>query len=153
MKKYQFTLAKLRAYKKQMMEREKNKLLALRTERLRAEERLEGLQKQFEDMQRRFQEKMHRGTDVHSLQLYEMQKRTILEEQHSLRLHIQTLDTSVERQRRALVRISQEVSGLDKLEEAQKEEYAKLVVKDNEAMIEEFLSFRMQQPGLEPEPT
>lgn len=145
MKKYQFSLAKMRSYKDQLLEREKNALMSLRAQQNQAQQRLEDLQQQMVDAQTRFQNRMREGTDVGSIQLYEMQKRTILQEQQALRMHIQMLETKVERQRKVVVALSQEVSGLDKLEQSQREEYQKMLAKDNEAMIEEFVTFRMLQ--------
>jgi hypothetical protein len=55
------------------------------------------------------------------------------------------MESSIERQRRVVVRLSQEVSGLDKLEEKQRAEYDYLVTKENEQIIEEFLSFKMSK--------
>ena len=135
----------MRSYKDQLLEREKNALMSLRAQQNQAQQRLEDLQQQMVDAQTRFQNRMREGTDVGSIQLYEMQKRTILQEQQALRMHIQMLETKVERQRKVVVALSQEVSGLDKLEQSQREEYQKMLVKDNEAMIEEFVTFRMLQ--------
>ena len=53
----------------------------------------------------------------------------------------------IEKQRRNVVRLSQEVSGLDKLEDQQLEEYKKLLAKENETSVEEFLSFKMSSDG------
>ena len=49
----------------------------------------------------------------------------------------------IEKQRRRVVALSQDVSGLDKLKEEQKNEYNHMLAKENETSIEEFLSFKM----------
>lgn len=143
MKKYRFSLEKLRSYKRQMMEREKNKLLSLRNERNRAEEKLHELERDLVNAQKRFQLEMVKGVSVMHINLFQMQKDANLLEQHDLRVTLRTMDATIERQRRLVVRASQEVSGLDKLEAEQREEYQKLEAKESETMIEEFLSFQM----------
>ncbi|MBQ8905583.1 MAG: flagellar FliJ family protein [Ruminococcus sp.] len=143
MKKYRFSLEKLRSYKRQMMEREKNKLLSLRNERNRAEEKLHELERDLVNAQKRFQLEMVKGVSAMHLNLFQMQKDANLLEQHDLRVTLRTMDATIERQRRLVVRASQEVSGLDKLEAEQREEYQKLEAKESETMIEEFLSFQM----------
>lgn len=143
MKKYQFSLEKLRAYKKQMMERERNKLLALRNERNQTEAYLHQLIDEQAQAQARFEQMMQIGTDVRTIARFQILKDANLNEQHALRLELRTMDAGIERQRRIVVRVSQEVSGLDKLEEEQRTEYQRLAAKESETMLEEFLSFRM----------
>ena len=143
MKKYRFSLEKLRSYKRQMMEREKNKLMSLRNERNRTEEKLHQLERDLVSAQKRFQLEMVQGVSAMHIQLFQMQKDANLLEQHDLRVALRTMDATIERQRRLVVRASQEVSGLDKLEADQREEYQKQEAKESETMIEEFLSFQM----------
>ncbi|MBE6855584.1 MAG: hypothetical protein E7501_08045, partial [Ruminococcus sp.] len=122
---------------------EKNKLLSLRNERNRAEEKLHELERDLVNAQKRFQLEMVKGVSAMHLNLFQMQKDANLLEQHDLRVTLRTMDATIERQRRLVVRASQEVSGLDKLEAEQREEYQKLEAKESETMIEEFLSFQM----------
>lgn len=143
MKKYRFSLEKLLSYKRQMMEREKNKLMSLRNERNRAEEKLHQLERDLVNAQKRFQLEMVKGVSAMHINLFQMQKDANLLEQHDLRVTLRTMDATIERQRRVVVKASQEVSGLDKLEAEQREEYQKLEAKESETMIEEFLSFQM----------
>ena len=53
------------------------------------------------------------------------------------------MDMKIEKQRRKVVALSQDVFGLEKLREQQKTEYDHLAVKENESAIEEFLSFKL----------
>ena len=66
-------------------------------------------------------------------------------EQAQLRIQMNVMESSIEKQRKVVVQMSQEVSGLDKLEEKQRAEYNYLVNKESEQSIEEFLSFKMSK--------
>lgn len=78
---------------------------------------------------------------------YSMQMDGVKREQTQVRYQINLTDMKIEKQRRNVVRLSQEVSGLDKLEDQQLEEYKKLLAKENETSVEEFLSFKMSSDG------
>ena len=78
---------------------------------------------------------------------YSMQMDGVKREQTQVRYQINLTDMKIEKQRRNVGRLSQEVSGLDKLEDQQLEEYKKLLAKENETSVEEFLSFKMSSDG------
>ena len=54
-------------------------------------------------------------------------------------------EEAVERQRRTVLAASQEVSGLDKLQEKQWEEYRHLYAKDSERQISEYLTMQVNR--------
>ncbi len=143
MKKFVFTMQKMRDYKKQILESEKNKLMTLRKEQYTMENRISELDENMLNLGKRQTEAMLAGTKSSDLILFNMQKDGIRREKTQLSYQLNILLMTIERQRKAVVKISQEVSGLDKLEEQQREEYNKLAAKESQNAIEEFLSFKL----------
>ncbi len=143
MKKFIFPLKKMRDYKRQMKEREKNYLLSLYSEYNELEARYNELNDEIRALCLSSDNDMRVGISVREIQIYEMKKEAVRREQSQLRIQMDVLDSLIEKQRKVVVKISQEVSGLDKLEENQKSEYLYLLDRENERVIEEFLSFKL----------
>ncbi len=143
MKKFAFSLQKMYDYKKQILEAEKNNLMALRREKNDMELRIEELDKLNEQIRVKSKEEVALGTTASKLMFYSMQMDGIKREQTQLKYQINLMDMKIEKQRRKVVALSQDVFGLEKLREEQKAEYDHLAVKENEAAIEEFLSFKL----------
>mgnify|MGYP003294369523 CR=1 FL=1 len=145
MKKFNFTLKKMREYKKQMLEGEKGYLMSLYSEFNQLEQRYDDLNNEMRTVCLEASEAMKSGISVRDIQVFEMKKASIRREQGQLRIQMNVMESSIEKQRRVVVKMSQEVSGLDKLEEKQKAEYNYLANKENEQTIEEFISFKMSK--------
>ncbi len=143
MKKFEFTLTKMRDYKRQILEREKGYLLSLYSEYNQLEQRYKDLSQEYTDICRSSDSDMKKGISVKEIHIYEMKKDAVRQEQKQIQIQERVLESSIEKQRKAVVKISQEVSGLDKLEEKQLQEYTYLCGKENEQIIEEFISFRL----------
>ncbi|MCQ2465548.1 MAG: flagellar export protein FliJ [Oscillospiraceae bacterium] len=145
MKKFNFTLKKMRDYKRQILEGEKGYLLTLYSEYNSLEKRYDDLNTEMRNVCLEASEAMKSGISVREIQVYEMKKASIRREQAQLRIQMNVMESSVEKQRKVVVSMSQEISGLDKLEEKQRAEYNYLANKESEQMIEEFLSFKMSK--------
>lgn len=143
MKKFVFTLKKMREYKNQMLEGEKGYLMSLYSEYNQLEQRYNDLTNEMKEVCLASSEAMKTGISVREIQVYEMKKASIRREQTQIRIQMNVMESSIEKQRRIVVKMSQEVSGLDKLEEKQRAEYQYIANKENEQMIEEFISFKM----------
>lgn len=143
MKKFVFSMQKMRDYKKQILESEKNVLLGLRREKNVLEEKMSQLEDTMNRLRHESNEEVSKGTTAAKLMFYSMQMDGVKREQTQTKYQINLTEMKIEKQRRNVVRLSQELSGLDKLEEQQREEYRKLEAKENETSIEEFLSFKM----------
>ena len=140
MKKYEFSLKRIKDYKTQMLNREKNALLGLRMERKGLEDKVADLDKQYELINQEMHEKFKSGMTVSQINVYEFRKSGVREEKKSTLKRIALLDISIERQQKKVVLAKQEVSGLDKLEEKQLEEYIAAYNKEQEEIIAEFVS-------------
>lgn len=127
-------------YKNQMLNREKNTLLGLRMERKGLEERIEDLDRQYELINLEMHEKFKDGMTVSQINVYEFRKTGVREEKRAILKRIALLDISIERQQKKVVTAKQEVSGLEKLEEKQLEEYNAAYNKEQEDIIAEFVS-------------
>ena len=143
MKKFAFSLQKMYDYKKQILEAEKNNLMALRREKNDMELRIEQLDVLMNEIREKSNHEVALGTTASKLMFYSMQMDGIKREQTQLRYQINLMDMKIEKQRRKVVTLSQDVFGLEKLREEQKAEYDHLAVKENESAIEEFLSFKL----------
>ena len=143
MKKFVFSMQKMRDYKKQILESEKNTLLALRREKNELEEKMEQLEQTMLRLQRESNEEVAKGTTAARLMFYSMQMDGVKREMTQIKYQINFAEMKIEKQIKKVVVQSQELSGLDKLEEQQREEYRKLEAKENETSIEEFISFKM----------
>lgn len=143
MKKFAFSLQKMHDYKKQILEAEKNNLMALRREKNDMELRIEHLDVLMNEIREKSNGEVSQGTTASRLMFYSMQMDGIKREQTQLKYQINLMDMKIEKQRRKVVALSQDVFGLEKLREQQKTEYDHLAVKENESAIEEFLSFKL----------
>ncbi len=142
MKNYVFSLKKIRDYKEQMLNKEKNTLLGLRNEKTELEVQKEHLFDELKSITAKYNEDIARGTTVMKLKLFQYSRENIVREQQELDKQMQFLDTYIERQRKVVVKLSQELTGYNKLEEKQFTEYTKKAAKESEAFIEEFVSFQ-----------
>ena len=140
MKKYEFSLKRILDYKNQMLNREKNTLLGLRMERKGLEDKIEDLDRQYELINLEMHEKFKDGMTVSQINVYEFRKTGVREEKRTILKRIALLDISIERQQKKVVTAKQEVSGLEKLEEKQLEEYNAAYNKEQEDIIAEFVS-------------
>ena len=143
MKKFVFSMQKMHDYKKQILESEKNILMSLRREKNEYEQRLDNLACNMDVLSNKSQKEIAKGTTASKLMFYSMQMDGIKREETEVRYQINITDMKIEKQRRRVVALSQDVSGLDKLKEEQKNEYNHMLAKENETSIEEFLSFKM----------
>lgn len=136
-------MQKMHDYKKQILESEKNILMSLRREKNEYEQRLDTLACNMDALSNKSQKEIAKGTTASKLMFYSMQMDGIKREETEVRYQINITDMKIEKQRRRVVALSQDVSGLDKLKEEQKNEYNHMLAKENETSIEEFLSFKM----------
>lgn len=140
MKKYEFSLKRVKDYKNQMLNREKNTLLGLRMEKKGLESQIEELDRQYEMINNEMHENFKNGMTVSQVNVYEFRKNGVREEKRILLKRIGLLDISIDRQQKKVVNAKKEVSGLEKLEEKQKDEYNFAQNKEQEEIISEFVS-------------
>lgn len=140
MKKYEFSLKRIKDYKYQMLSREKNVLAGLRMERRGLEDRIDELDLEYQKINEEMHENFQSGMTVSQINIYEFRKNGVREEKRVVLKRMGLLDISIERQQKKVATLKQETSGFDKLEEKQLEEYIAAVNKEQEDIIAEFVS-------------
>lgn len=140
MKKFEFSLHKMLDYKDSMLEKEKNALMQLHAQRQALEEKIVRYEEQFEETAEEQRCETMQGTTAHQIRMYAFQMENIRCQLKQLRNDEKVLNAAIEKQRRVVVSLSQEVSGLDKLKEKQREEYDYSIRKSEELQISEMIS-------------
>lgn len=140
MKKFQFTLQRLKDFREQELDRQKNALAVLQGDLKRLEESreqlIENVQKQSDELTMVCMQGA-RATDV------AVRKRYIVTLQQDIHIREQQIvqkNAEIEKQLSVVVEATKEVKTLEKLEEKQLEEYKLAAGKENEQFIEEFVS-------------
>jgi len=139
MKKFRFTLDKLKKYREQILEAEKNTLGILRRELRELNAELDGLIKLVDFKSDELEYIMLKGITPADLA---SRKRFITVKQqeiHQTRHSIQCKEEEIEAQLNVVVEATREVATLEKLEERQLEEYKMQDLKEQERFIEEFV--------------
>lgn len=143
MKKFVFTLDRMRRYKNQLLNKEKNSLMLLNAEKNDLENHIDALKSESRMLSEYTNKLMCEGTTICEVKMLEARREALRVELAQARVQLRIIEGSIDRQRRIVLGISQEISGLDKLEEHQLEEYNHICAKEAEQITEEFISFKM----------
>ena len=139
MKSFQFSLAKMRSYKEQVLEKEKITLRQLQAEKTKIETDIENLENHRKAREQEFKESKN-GLMASELMLYKFYAENTRLQLNNLYEELRRAEARVEAQIKVVVAASQEVSGLDKLEEKQLEEYKYLEAKELQEEILEMVA-------------
>lgn len=151
MNSFKFSLSKLRDYKDQQIKKEKHTLMRMHVKLNMLAEKLQTCMSGIDSISIEISEKMKMGVSVMEMQLLEIKKSSLRNEQTELGVRINTLKKMIENQQRIVMDISCEISELEKLEEKQKSQYLYRVDKENQDYIDEFISHhisRGREPGV-----
>lgn len=140
MKKFVFTLERLKQYREQVLETEKGSLADLRGQLNRLQAELEDILEELARLNRELVEMYERGTTPLDISVHKRYIAAKQQELHMKRLQIMLKEREIERQLEIVVEATKEVSKLEKLEKQQIEEYKAAEQKETEAFIEEFVS-------------
>lgn len=140
MKKFVFTLERLKQYREQTLETEKGTLAELRGQLNRLQAELEEILEELARLNRELVEKYQRGTTPIDISVHKRYISSKQQELHMKRHQILMKEREIEAQLQAVIDATKEVSKLEKLEEHQIEEYKAAEQKENELFIEEFVS-------------
>ena len=149
MKPFTFSLDRIRDYKNQVLDTEKNLLMALYKILYEIEDKIELSRSFRQDKQEEMQRMQQQGATMRELEeckFYLENTRLRLE---ALEEEREAAAAEVERQRQVVIKASQDVTSLDKLEERQLEDYHYLEARDNEKTIVEQVIHSMvySRPG------
>ena len=140
MKKFEFSLGRIRDYKNILLDREKNVLVGLMMEKNNITDRIEELDKEFERINNEMHEEMRSGQNVTKIRLYEAQKNGMREEQRLLGDRLDFLQVSIDKQQERVSSLKMDVSGYDNLEAKKREEWGKEFAKEKDLVISEFVA-------------
>lgn len=140
MKNFKFSLERMRSYKTQLLDREKDMLARCRSREQEIEEQIHVLSDELGKKSRELAERQSRGMEARELMVYRFFQENGRRSAEQLRRALEEAKQASEKQLRAVVAASQEVASLDKLEDRQREEYRVEEGKEREKILSEFIA-------------
>ncbi len=142
MKKFKFSLDKLKSYKEQIKKREENTLASLRAEQLDKLHEKEELLKELDRRNAEFIRKSEIGMTAMEMVTEKGFISYILDSIKAKDKEISVLSAKINKQLMVVTEASREVQTLEKLEEKQLDEYKFKERKADEAFIDEYVGNR-----------
>ena len=140
MKKFKFSLDKLKSYREQILKTEENELGRRRKKVIALHEERAMLELEVEQLNEEFRRRAMNSMTPQEIKVSKGYIATLQENIRELGGKILKAQDRVEQQIQVVVEATKEVSSLEKLEEGQLEEYNKVAMKHEEQFIEEFVS-------------
>ena len=140
MKKFVFTLQRLKEFREQTLDTEKGTLAELRAELRELESELQKILEDIARLNRELMELYKKGTTANDIAVHKRYINNKQQELHMKRHQILMQNRKIEQQLQTVIDATKEVSKLEKLEEHQLEDYKAAEQKENEQFIEEFVS-------------
>lgn len=140
MKKFQFTLQKLKDYRDQELDRQKNALAVLQGDLKRINDRREELVQKVVKYSNELVAASSKGLPISEISVRKRYIVTLQQEIHECEQRAALKQQEIENQLSVVVEATKDVRTLEKLEEKQLEEYKAAESKENEQFIEEFVS-------------
>mgnify|MGYP001103501070 CR=1 FL=1 len=143
MRRFEFSLDRVLGYKNQMLDREKNELARLRMVKNQMDEELEELLEEFQVVNHKMMVESQKGVTALKLKGFQFQLDCLRDDMEQLNEKRRDQDVLIDEQLGVVLELSQSVSGLDKLKDHQKEEFARYEAKVNETEISEFITGKL----------
>ncbi len=140
MKKFQFSLQRIHNYKDQILNKEKNELALLHQKRNEMLAAIKDLENYIFLTNAEKVERQKTGLSIFEMSTYNFTIDNARTQIQQIYIDIAGLDVDIEKQTQVVMLASQEVKGLDKLYENQREDYNKSVMKNDEETIAELIS-------------
>lgn len=140
MKKFQFSLQKLKDFREQELDRQKNILSVMQGELRTIEESAEQLRRRVAAESEALTVVSAQGIPAYEISLRKRYIVTLQQEIHAKEAQAIKKKAEIEAQLGVVVEATKDVKTLEKLEEKQLEEYKAMETKENEQFIEEFVS-------------
>lgn len=138
MKKFQFTLDRIKQYRMQLEEMEKNDLAALRAELSVLQEEEAAIKKAIADKTEELRRIYRRGAYPNEISVANRYLTLRKQDLEMKRQEIAEKNREIEKKLEDVLEATKEVKKLEKLEEHQLEEYREQETKENENFLEEF---------------
>ena len=140
MKKFNFTLQSLKKYNDQVLDSEKSVLGRLRAELAEMQAELDAKTAEYELSIDKLNELVRGGTTAMRLSLHKKYVSSLQQDIYRIKGRMAQKRDEVEQQLQRVIDATKEVSKLEKLEKKQLEEYRYAAQKEQEQIIEEFVS-------------
>ena len=139
-KRFQFTLDKLKGYQEQVLSKEKGDLAALRAQQAKYAAEQARVQAELDEANEEFLRKSGSGMTIMEMTLLKEYLNSLSDQIRELEKKIQLEEEKIKFQTKVVVEANKDVSSLEKLEDKQREEYNFKVAKAEEQFIEEYVS-------------
>ena len=139
MKRFEFSLNKLKGYKQQVLDREKNDLAHLRRQQQQYIDEKQSLEEKLRRSNEEFCIKSAQGMSVMQVTTFKGYHHSLTQQIKELEASIEKMEVKVQKQLGVVIEATKEVSSLDKLEEKQLEEYNFKAAKAEELFISEYV--------------
>ena len=143
MRRFEFSLDRVLGYKNQMLDRETNELTRLRMVKNQMDKELEELLEEFQVVNHKMMVESQKGVTALKLKGFQFQLDCLRDDMEQLNEKRRDQDVLIDEQLGVVLELSQSVSGLDKLKDHQKEEFARYEAKVNETEISEFITGKL----------
>lgn len=140
MKKFNFTLQSLKKYNDQVLDSEKSILGRLRAELAEMQSELDAKVAEYEQSIDKLNELVRGGTTAMRLSLHKKYVSSLQQDIYRIKGLMAHKREEIETQLQKVIDATKEVSKLEKLEEKQLEEYRYASQKEQEQIIEEFVT-------------
>lgn len=140
MKRFHFSLQKLKDFREQELDRQKNTLSALQAELRQLDEDTEQLRRKVEEHSAQLEQVCRSGALAQDISMRKRYIVTLQQEIHMKERQAEVKQQEIEMQLGVVVEATKDVKTLEKLEEKQLDEYNFKAGKENEQFIEEFVS-------------
>ncbi len=140
MKKFQFTLERVKQYREQVLDTEKGTLAEIRADINKLQAELQDILEELARLNRELVALYEKGTTPLEISVHKRYIAAKQQDLHMKRHQIKMKEREAEQQLLRVIDATQEVSKMEKLEEKQIEEYKAAELKETEAFIEEFVS-------------
>ena len=145
MKPFVFSLERMRKFKQQNLDKEKNTLRRLQAQKNEIEKNITDLKQYREIKDKEYKEKQLTGVTSAEMMAFNFYMENTRMQIKSLREDLHKAKELVEKQLKVVVEASKEVSELDKLEEKQLEEYKYMEAKETELEILETVTTKLSR--------
>lgn len=143
MKKFDFTLGRILDYRQSLLEKERNSLMQLFSQKNAVEQRIENYERDYADASRQLVAATAKGTTVVELQRMNVRLDALRRAIEDAKIALAETEKRIENQRDVVKEVMQQVTGLEKLRDKQREEYDYSQRKEEEERILELVSSKI----------
>lgn len=147
MKKFAFSLERVLGYKRQVLDLLKNELAGLQAQRLELERRIENGNREFDNTNLLLIDEMRHGMTPQDIAAYKSYLGELNRRVLALQQEKRKAEQAVAKKQEEVVRMNGEISTLDRLKDRQLADYRSQERKEQETLVEEFVSHARIREG------